>query len=81
MYTYQKELYIKTIHMSYSIAQAKDERSIQVNQALQERDTTMLHVLSELYKEEGEDETADELRTIAKRIDRDDWAYDNAIGN
>ena len=67
--------------MSYSIKDAIDERNHEVDEALQTRDSEALYTLASLYKEEGDDEMAEKLTSIAKRIDREDNAYDEAIGN
>lgn len=57
------------------------EREHDVNVAINTRDSEALYNLASYYKKEGEDETADQLLTIAKKIDREDWAYDESIGN
>jgi hypothetical protein len=64
--------------MSYSPKQAKDDRDQEVTEALQTRDTEALYRLAGLYKEENEDEYAETLIMAAKKIDREDWAYDEA---
>lgn len=62
--------------MGYSIKEAIDERQQEVDKALQESDSEKLFQLAELFKEEGDDEEAEVLLATAKRIERDEWAYD-----
>jgi hypothetical protein len=64
--------------MSYSPRHAQTERDQEVTEALQTRDSGALYRLAGLYKEEGEDEYAETLIMAAKKIDREDWAYDEA---
>lgn len=64
-----------------TINQSKDERQLDIELALMTRDSEALYRLASLEKEEGNDEVAEDLQAHAKRIDREDWAYDNAIGN
>jgi hypothetical protein len=67
--------------MSYSPRQAVDERQAEVWTATKEEDAERLYQLAAQFKEEGEDELADELHKIARRIERDEWAYDEARDN
>ena len=62
--------------MSYSLKQAKDERDVEVTEALQTRDTEALYHLAGLYKEEGEDEIAETLQFAAKKMDAVDAQED-----
>lgn len=67
--------------MSYSIKQAKDERQTDIFNALETRDSEALYQLADLEKEEGNDEYAEALQQHAKRIDKEDWGYDEANNN
>ena len=67
--------------MSYQINEAVVERQDMIDTALHTRDSEMLYHLAQFEKEEGDDETAEHLLAIAKRIDREDNAYDESIGN
>ncbi len=67
--------------MSYSEQEARWERQEEITTAIDQRDSERLYQLADLEAEEGNDEVAEELKKIAKNIDREDWAYDNAIGN
>ena len=70
--------------MSYSTTQAVDERRTEVYTAIKEEDAEKLYHLAAQFKEEGEegeDEIADELRKIARRIEREEWSYDEANNN
>lgn len=67
--------------MSYSEQEARWEREEEIAKAMETSDSEALYQLAGLEKEEGNDETAAELIRVAKMIDRNDWAYDNAIGN
>ena len=67
--------------MSYSIDKARDERQVEISDALRTRDSEALYHLAGLEKEEGNDEVAEELYKQAKKIDREDWAYDEAKDN
>lgn len=49
--------------------------------ALKTRDSEQLYYLAAQLKKQGEDEQAEALYKQAKQIDKEDWAYDNAIGN
>ena len=57
------------------------ERDQDIFDALQTRDSSELRRLANLSKGDGEDEQADLLLDAAKRIDREDWSYDESIGN
>lgn len=67
--------------MSYSIDKAKDERQLEIEEAINARNSEALYHLAGLEKEEGNDEVAEDLLTRAKKIDREDWAYDEAKDN
>lgn len=67
--------------MSYSEQEARWEREEEIAKALETSDSEALYQLAGLEQEEGNDEQAAELRRVAKMIDKNDWAYDNAIGN
>lgn len=67
--------------MEYSAAYDKEEREQEVHLALETRDAEHLHRLADLFKAEGDDEMAETLKNYAKRIDREDWSYDESIGN
>jgi len=67
--------------MSYSEQEARWEREEEIAKAIETSDSEALYQLAGLEKEEGNDETAAELIRVARMIDRNDWAYDNAIGN
>lgn len=67
--------------MSYSPKQAIDERNIDVWHALKEDDAEKLYHLAAQFKEEGDDENAASLLAIARKIEKDEWAYDEAKDN
>lgn len=67
--------------MSYSIREAGAEQQQAIVAAINSRDSEALYNLAQIVKEQGDDEQAEVLLTEAKKIDREDWAYDNAIGN
>lgn len=67
--------------MSYSSRQAIDERQTEIFEALRTRDSEALYHLASMEKEEGNDEVAEELLQQAKKIDREDWSYDEAKDN
>lgn len=67
--------------MSYSDDEARWEREEAIQLALETDDSEALYQLASLEADEGNDETAAELIRVAKMIDKNDWAYDNAIGN
>ena len=64
--------------MSYSPI---EERKAEVWTATKEEDAERLYELASQFKEEGDDELADDLQKIARRIERDEWAYDEARDN
>lgn len=49
--------------------------------AINSRDSEALVKLAQIVKEQGDDEQAEDLLAEAKRIEKEDWAYDEAIGN
>jgi phage shock protein A len=67
--------------MSYTTREAKNERTLEVELAQMTRDSEALYSLARQFKEEGEDEIAEELLAQAKKIDREDWAYDEHRDN
>lgn len=67
--------------MSYSPRQAVDERRAEVYTATKEEDAEKLYHLAAQFKEEGDDELAEDLYKIARRIERDEWSYDEANNN
>jgi len=67
--------------MSYSINEAKNDQALDIDLALQLRDSSALYTLAAQVKEQGDDEHAEVLRDIARRIDREDMAYDEARDN
>ena len=64
--------------MSYN---PQAERDDEVSTALQTRDAAALLRLARLYKKEDEDEYAETLQMAAKKIEEEDWAYDEAKDN
>jgi hypothetical protein len=60
---------------------ALNEREQEVNEALKTRDAEHVHRLADLYKREGYDEVAEDINNQARQIDKEDWAYDEFIGN
>jgi hypothetical protein len=67
----------KKVYMSLEL----HEQDQAVYDAIKTRDSEALYQLAAQVKEQGEDEQAEALLAEAKRIDKEDWAYDNAIGN
>lgn len=67
--------------MSYSITHSKMERVQEIEEALGTRDMEKLFKLAEKESKEGNDEYAEILRDNAKRIDREDWQFDEARDN
>ena len=59
----------------------KEERDTEIYEALNTRDSEALYTLASLEKEEGNDEEAEKLIKIARKIDDQDQAYDASIGN
>lgn len=57
------------------------DRDQDIFNALHTRDSEELRRLASLCKGDGEDEQADLLLDAAKRVDREDWSYDESIGN
>ena len=67
--------------MSYSIYEADVEQQQDIVAAINSRDSEALVKLAQIVKEQGDDEQAEALLTEAKRIEKENWAYDEAIGN
>ena len=67
--------------MSYSIQEAKMERTEAISKAIEERDETKLYELAHYAKKEGDDELADFLKKEYNKVYREDRAYDESIGN
>lgn len=67
--------------MSHSPKQAIDDREQEVFEALNSKDSEAIYHLADLFKEEGEDERAEELLKIARRWNDEDWSYDESINN
>lgn len=64
--------------MSYTIKEAQGEQEQAIATALQTRDSEALYQLAAQIKEQGDDEEAERLFVIARGLDREDWAYDEA---
>lgn len=58
-----------------------NERRIDIECALMTNDSEALYRLAQLEAKEGNDEYAHALLAEARRIDREDWAYDEAVDN
>jgi hypothetical protein len=67
--------------MSYSISEAKNDQALDIDLALQTRDSEALYHWARIVKEQGEDEYAQILKDAARRIDREDMSYDEARDN
>jgi hypothetical protein len=65
----------------FSIKDARLDRQECVQWAIQNDDNEQLYKLAQLFKEEGEDEVADELRKLARQAEKNNWAYDEARDN
>ena len=59
----------------------KLDRVSQIEEAVETRDVEALFKLARLVKKEGDDEHSEVLIGLARRYDREDWAYDNANDN
>lgn len=59
--------------MSYSIEEAKKERQHMIDVALMERDVEALFKLADSSQDEEEHA---ELHQIARKIERENWSYD-----
>ena len=67
--------------MSYSPKAAIDERATDVYHAIQTRDIEGLYHLANLYKKEGYDDIAEALQADARKMEKEEWAYDEANNN
>ena len=59
----------------------REERDTEIYEALNTRDSEALYTLANIEKEEGNDEEAEKLIKVARKIDDEDQAYDALIGN
>lgn len=57
------------------------DRQIEIKEALETRDSEALYTLARLEKEDGQDEYAESLQIHARRIDKEDAAYDEERDN
>lgn len=67
--------------MSYSHKEANQEQDEAIFNALDTRDSEALYQLAQVVKEQGDDEQAETLLRVAKRIDEEDGAFDNNRDN
>ena len=67
--------------MSTSKEDAKIEREYEIDEALNTRDSEGAYQLANQLKEEGDDELAEKLQTLAKKWDGENDAYDNERDN
>lgn len=67
--------------MSYSDQEAQWEREEAIAIAIEQRDSERLYELANLEYEEGNDETAADLKRLAKNIDNEDMAFDRERDN
>ena len=67
--------------MSYSNKEAKDERDLDLDTILNTRDSEGAHQLANQLKEEGDDELAEKLQTLAKKWDEEDDSFDQERDN
>jgi len=67
--------------MSYSIEEAQRDQDRAIYEALDTRDSEALYQLADALKEQGEDEEADQLLKVARKIDNEDNAYDQSRDN
>jgi len=67
--------------MSYSISEAENDQTLDIDLALQTRDSEALYHWARVLKEQGDDEEAEALLKAARRIDREDMSYDEARDN
>jgi len=67
--------------MSYSHQEARYELDNRIEEALHSRNTEALSELADIIKEQGDDETAEMLKTTARRLNNEDWSYDESINN
>lgn len=67
--------------MSYSTKEARMELQDAVEQAIHHRDVEVMIALARRYKNMRDDEYADELRSLARKWEQEDWAYDESIDN
>ena len=60
--------------MSYSIQEAINDRQLDIECAIMTEDSEALFQLAQIVKEEGNDEQAEQLLAIARRINEEnDW--------
>jgi len=67
--------------MSYSIIEAKGEEMGAMNTAIEQRDSEGLFRLARIAKKAGRDELSEYLYFEAKKIDREDMAFDENRDN
>lgn len=61
--------------------QAVAEENERIATAIEENDAATLYILANNYAEQGDDEMAFHLLTKARRAQRNEWAYDEAVDN
>lgn len=67
--------------MSYSHKEANQEQDEAIFNAIDTRDSEALYQLAQILKEQGDDEQAEHLLKVAKKIDEEDNAFDNNRDN
>lgn len=67
--------------MSYAIIEAKNEEMNAIETAIKQRDVEGLFRLARIAKKAGNDEFAEILIDNAKKIDREDWVFDEERDN
>lgn len=67
--------------MSYHTHDAEIDQASSIGEALQTRDSEALFLLAGILKEQGDDEEAERLHTIARTIEKEDWAHDEHNDN
>ena len=61
--------------------EVKEERANDIRLAVEGRDAEMLYYFADLEEKDENEEYADSLRQLAKRIEREDVAYDEHVDN
>ena len=67
--------------MSYTTTDAHTDLMTRIDEVLESRDIEGAYLLANVFARAGDDEQADYFINLARRWNKEDWAYDEANNN